>query len=284
MNWFEIINKSTKYIEDNITSEIILENIAKEVNVSYYHFSRIFALMTGYGLKEYITNRRITLASYEVSYTKERIIDIAFRYGYNSNESFSRAFKRIHGINPSEARENKVTVYTFFPALKYDVPDQNLISLRYEIIDDINDDFYGKETYIKEGEYEETQRVLNEFDQMLAKELLIKDICSYEPTIYKVRHHIIENPLFEYHYLVGFKKNQNQEIKIKNSISVEIRANKAVKFISRSITKEMIPKIKKIIYEEWLNNLFEIDGVCEIEYTQLNDIKKLDFFYIVSIK
>lgn len=283
MNWFETINKATKYIEDNITSEIILENIAKEVNVSYYHFSRIFALMTGYGLKEYITNRRITLASYEVSYTKERIIDIAFRYGYNSNESFSRAFKRIHGINPSEARENKVTVYAFFPMLKYDIPDQNLISLRYEIIEDIYYDFIGKKIYIKEQEYEETQSILEDFNNKTAKELSIENLYANQPTIYKLRYDLIENPLFEYNYLVGFIKGE-KKVESNDFIEVEIRAKKAVRFISRSITKDMIPKIKKIIYEEWLNNLFEIDGVCEIEFTKLNDIKKLDFFYIVSIK
>lgn len=283
MNWFEIINKSTKYIEDNITSEIILEKIAKEAHVSYYYFSKIFALMTGYGLKEYITNRRITLASYEVSYTKERIIDIALKYGYSSNESFSRAFKRIHGINPSEARKNDVTVYTHFPTLTYDVPDQNLISLRYEIIDDIYYDFVGREIYIKEGEYEETQRILATFDQDLAQELLITDIYTYEPTFFRVKLELIETPLFEYRYLVGFKKD-TKEINLSDQINVEIRAKKAIKFISRSITKNMIPKIKKIIYDEWVKNHFEIDGVCEIEYTKINDINKLDFFYIVSIK
>ncbi|MCK5731713.1 MAG: helix-turn-helix domain-containing protein, partial [Tenericutes bacterium] len=225
----------------------------------------------------------ITLASYEVSYTKERIIDIALRYGYNSNESFSRAFKRIHGINPSEARKNKVTVYTHFPVLTYDIPDQNLISLRYEIMDDINYDFVGRETYIKEGEYSETQKILAEFDQSLAQELLIPDIYTYEPTCFKVKYHLIENPLFEYHYLVGFIKN-SKEINADDLINIEINAKRAIKFISRSITIDMIPTIKKMIYDEWVKNHFEIDGICEIEYTKLNDIKKLDFFYIVSIK
>ena len=262
-----------------------MENIAKEVNVSYYYFAKIFALMTGYGLKEYIINRRITLASYEVSYTKERIIDIAFRYGYSSNESFSRAFRRIHGINPSEARKNKVTVYTHFPVLTYDIPDQNLISLRYEIIEDICYDCVGREIYIIEDEYnfEKNQNILNEFNQNLAQELSIKDIYTYNPTFFKVKYQIIDKPLFEYSYLVGFKKN-SKVINLDDLVNIEIRARKAIKFISRSITVDMIPKIKKIIYDEWIKNHFQIDGICEIEYTEINDIEKLDFFYIVSIK
>jgi AraC-like DNA-binding protein len=99
VNWFEMVNKATKYIEAHITEDIILEDIAKECNVSYYYFVKTFTMITGYTLKEYIRNRRITLASYEVSNTQHRILDIALKYGYSSNESFSRAFKKIHGIN-----------------------------------------------------------------------------------------------------------------------------------------------------------------------------------------
>ena len=282
MNWFEIVNTATKYIEDNITSEIALENVAKQCNVSYYYFSKIFTMLTGYGLKEYIRNRRITLASYEISYTKERIIDIAFKYGYSSNESFSRAFRKIHGINPSDARKNKVTVYTHFPVLTYDIPTQNLISLRYEIIENIDKIFNGISIKVVEKDYEETQRTLLLFEQDFAKKLHIQDPLTHKPTLYRVRHHLSDDSL-RYQYLVGFDKN-DKIVSLEDTIEIKIKAKKAVVFVSRSITGDMIPKIKKVIYDEWCKNQFQIDGVCEIEYTKINDVKKLDFFYLVSIK
>lgn len=282
MNWFEIVNTATKYIEDNITSEIALENVAKQCNVSYYYFSKIFTMLTGYGLKEYIRNRRITLASYEISYTKERIIDIAFKYGYSSNESFSRAFRKIHGINPSDARKNKVTVYTHFPVLTYDIPTQNLISLRYEIIENINQTFNGLSMKIVEKDYDETQTTLLKFEQDFANQMHIKNTLTNKPVLYRVRYQLSEDSL-KYQYLVGFDKT-DKEVTLDNAVEVNIQAKKAVVFVSRSITREMIPKIKKVIYDEWYKNQFQIDGVCEIEYTKINDVKKLDFFYVVSIK
>lgn len=129
MNWFEMINRATAYIETHISEDIVLEDIAKECNVSYYYFAKTFTMITGFTLKEYIRNRRITLASYEVSNTNHRILDIGIKYGYSSNEAFSRAFKKIHGINPSDARKNNVTIYTHFPVLQYEIPKQNILSL-----------------------------------------------------------------------------------------------------------------------------------------------------------
>jgi len=281
MNWFEIVNRATKYIEDNITGDFELHNIAKECNVSYYYFSKIFSMMTGYGLKEYIRNRRITLASYEISHTYARIIDIAFKYGYSSNESFSRAFKSIHGINPSEARKNKITVYSHFPVLTYQIPDRNLISLRYDLIENQDFVFVGKIKKIKEYDYENTQNEQTAFDNALISELHLSDLFLEKHTQYKVLYNLTDDTK-KYDYLTGFAKGDLPDMS--GLVEVSFHVNKAIRFISKSMKPDLLRMTKDIIYDEWQKNGYKIDGVCEIEYTIKDSKGDMDFYYIVSIK
>ena len=69
-----------------------------------FHFQRMFSMLVGYTLGDYIRMRRLSLAADEIQRTDGKIIDIALRYGYDSPESFSRAFTRFHGITPTKAR------------------------------------------------------------------------------------------------------------------------------------------------------------------------------------
>lgn len=282
MNWFGIINKATLYIEENITDNINLEDIAKHCNVSYFYFSKTFSMFTGYTLKEYIRNRRITLASYEVSYTKTRIIDIALKYGYSSNEAFSRAFKHIHGINPSIARKNKVTVFTHFPILNFDVPVNNVISLTYDIIENTEYNFIGRSTHIIEKDYKETESFQIGYTNSFAIENYISDIYRTEPPLYKVRYNLSKDCLI-YDYLVGFNTD-HKTLDGPGIINIQLSAKKAIRFTSRDIQIDQISKIKTIIYNEWNKNGYKVDGTYEIEYLKVKDNNKLDFIYIVSIK
>ncbi len=278
MTWLKTINKATTYIEENLLSDLKLEDIAKECNVSYHYFSKTFTLITGYTLKEYIRNRRITLASYEIINSNKRIIDIAFKYCYGSNESFSRAFKKIHGINPSEVRKNEVNLYTHFPVLYYEIPERNLISLRYEIIHNITYKFIGRSIYIEEKNYKETQDFQLSFVNDFCVENGVIDFYRDQPKVYRI-HHNIKLKEMTYDYFVGVEGEEYQN----ENYSLCINAKKAIKFISHNIKESQIPEIKKVIYDEWYKNKYEIDGICEIEYTVKNMDDTLDFFYIVSI-
>ena len=240
MNWFELMNQATSYIEKHITEDINLKEVASHCGVSYAYFSKTFSLITGYTLKEYIRNRRITLASYDVSNTNERIVDIALKYGYRSNEAFTRAFHKIHGINPKEARTNKVTIYTHFPVLHYDIPKPNIISLRYEIISNIDQTFIGKRVYIVEDNYEETQAFQKEFMDTFKSE------HPSTHTLYRVHHHLSYDNL-KYDYLVGYDQKDYDHPSLE---TLHIKADKAVRFISTHTKKELIPNIKTIINTE----------------------------------
>ena len=238
-DFFEMVNKATTYIEDHIAEDIILEEIAKECHVSYYYFIKTFAMITGYTLKEYIRNRRITLASYEVSNTQHRILDIALKYGYNSNEAFSRAFKKIHGINPSEARKRNVTTYTHFPMLTYDMPQQNIISFSYEIIRNINYTFVGKQVYMVEeyGEYEAARKHQLEFiDDFESK-------YSSESMLYQVKYDLSFD-FTEFHYFIGYEQSKYTPPNDNDLETLNINASKAVSFFSKDLDKNLIFKLK----------------------------------------
>lgn len=104
MAWVESIQKSINYIEDHLLEDITIEKIAKQANASVFHFQRAFTMLTDVSIGEYVRRRRLTLAVKELSKTNCKIIDVAYKYGYDTPEAFSKAFRRQHGVAPSEAR------------------------------------------------------------------------------------------------------------------------------------------------------------------------------------
>jgi len=104
MDWIQSLNKAIDYMEDNLLTELNYEDIAGHVFISNYHFQKAFSLLTGMTIGEYIRNRRLSLAGQELTVSDNKIIDIAFKYGYDTPESFTKAFRRFHGITPSQAK------------------------------------------------------------------------------------------------------------------------------------------------------------------------------------
>lgn len=115
MNWIKGLQRAINYIETNILENLDYEDISKYAYSSSFYFQRTFSLLTGITVGEYIRNRRLTLAGIELSMSKSKIIDIASKYGYDTPESFSRAFTRFHGITPSVARESGANLKSFSP-------------------------------------------------------------------------------------------------------------------------------------------------------------------------
>ena len=113
MDWIQGIQRAIDYIEANITEEIDLETVAKQAFSSSFHFQRVFSILCGLSIGDYIRMRRLSLAGEELSKGSAKIIDIALKYGYDTPESFSRAFTRFHGVAPSEAkRSGNVKIFT----------------------------------------------------------------------------------------------------------------------------------------------------------------------------
>ena len=105
MDWITGISKAIDYIEEHITEPTDYARAAKEACSTPFNFQRVFALLCGYTLGDYVRMRRLTLAGEELLSTDAKVIDVALKYGYDSPESFSRAFTRFRGVSPSAVRK-----------------------------------------------------------------------------------------------------------------------------------------------------------------------------------
>ncbi len=104
MEWIAGIQKAIDYMEAHLMEEIDYEMVAKQAYSSVFHFQRVFGILCGFTLGDYIRMRRLSLAAVDLIHTDEKVIDIALKYGYDTPESFTRAFVRFHGSTPTKAR------------------------------------------------------------------------------------------------------------------------------------------------------------------------------------
>lgn len=106
MGWVESLQRAIDYMEEHLLDDLSMEAIANQAHVSEFYFQRTFTILTDISVGEYLRRRRLTLAAQELSNTGCRIIDIALKYGYDTPEAFSKAFRKQHGLTPSQARNN----------------------------------------------------------------------------------------------------------------------------------------------------------------------------------
>jgi len=113
MDWVERLNKVAESIKDNLTDDIQMESLARVVYSSVYEFSRIFSFAAGMSVSEYIRRRRLTQAVFDIQSGGESILDISLKYCYESQATFTRAFKELHGQTPAMARKSGITLKTY---------------------------------------------------------------------------------------------------------------------------------------------------------------------------
>ena len=104
MDYVKNFQKAIDYIEDNIKEGIDYREVAKRVYLSEFHFQKLFLVLTGYTLGDYIRRRKLSLAADELRGGNRKVIDVALDFGYDSPESFARAFTKFHGVTPSKAK------------------------------------------------------------------------------------------------------------------------------------------------------------------------------------
>jgi len=130
------MNKTMEYIEEHLTEDIDYREISKIACCSEYHFKRMFSFLSGIGLSEYIRRRRLTLAALDLKDKSMRIIDVAVKYGYDSADSFSRAFHSIHGIHPSEVRNSNIQLKAY-PRMTFRLSIQGGCEMNYRIVEKV---------------------------------------------------------------------------------------------------------------------------------------------------
>ena len=115
MDWVESIHRAIRYMEDHLREELTIRDIAQQVALSPFYFQKGFAMLCGMTVGDYIRQRRLSVAGLEILTTDRKIIDIALEAGYDSPDSFTRAFARFHGVTPTALRKSGGAVRSFAP-------------------------------------------------------------------------------------------------------------------------------------------------------------------------
>ena len=132
MDWLSGMNGAMDYIEANLAGEISYDKAAQIACCSTYHFQRMFSFITGIPLSEYIRRRRLTAAAFEIQKSEIKIIDAAHKYGYESPEAFSRAFRKLHGVAPAAARSEGVALKAY-PKMTFSIIIKGNTEMDYRI-------------------------------------------------------------------------------------------------------------------------------------------------------
>lgn len=134
MDWIESITEAISYIEENIIEDLSVEAIAMQTNISPFYFQKGFSMLCGFTVSDYIRQRRLALAGSELVSGEDKIIEIAIKYGYDSPDSFAKAFSRFHGITPSAARK-KGAMLKSFALLKISFTLKGGFTMDYKIVE-----------------------------------------------------------------------------------------------------------------------------------------------------
>lgn len=142
MNILNELNEACNYIENNIENEIDIKEIARITNQSTDSINRFFVSMLGITIKEYIRKRRLSLAVYDLQNSDEKITDIAFKYGFNSYDSFCKAFLNQHNVTPTQAKNPSCEV-NIFPPATFEINVKGAQKIKFKICDLEEFEVYG---------------------------------------------------------------------------------------------------------------------------------------------
>ena len=122
MDWINDTQKAINYIEAHLLENVNIEDISRHVLSSGNYFNKVFGIVTGFSVNEYMRNRKLSLSGKDLISSECKVIDLALKYGYETPESFTKAFSRFHGITPSEAIYTPQKLKIFNPlTIKIDI-------------------------------------------------------------------------------------------------------------------------------------------------------------------
>lgn len=264
MGWMEDIGNAISYIESNITEELTIKDIARQALVSPFYFQKGFSMLCGFTVGEYIRQRRLTLAGSEIISTDKKIIEIALKYGYDSPDSFTKAFTRFHGVTPTAVRKDGAMIKSF-ASLKIKFSLEGGYIMDYKIIEKESFEVVGLSRIFK---YDEAKLKIPQFWGEYCQTGKDKVVCG----MYGVC--IDENMgSDEFEYLIADDFNQAKEIP-EGFVTKTIPKQTWAVFACKGAMPKSLQDVNQKIFSEWLPNCkdYEIAAGYNIEmYTDIRE-------------
>lgn len=289
MEWLSCIKASIDYIENHIKENISIEDVANNSYVSSYYLQVGFNIMTGYSIGEYIRNRKLYLAALDLKDNK-RIIDVALEYGYETPESFTKAFKRFHGFNPSQIRKYEIKR---FDPLTIDIQIKGGIvsDMNYKVTDMFPIKLIG---FVKEFDMETSYKEIPLFWDEICEKYCFPHIYRGLPAENDYEQAIIDNCIGEFGVCIDCKGAKFKYLiagkyaggKVpKGMMLYEFPQGKWAIFDCVGPCPEKLQELNTKIFKEWLplNKEFELRGDGNIEWYDCVNGEKSDPDYHTQI-
>lgn len=273
MNQIIKLQKAIDYIENNIEEDINFETISKEIGLSPYFFHRMFSYVVGITPTEYIRNRRLSLAADELNRNNVNVLDIAIRYRFASNESFTRAFTKFHNVTPKLAKRNGTNLKNFSPIhLKLDVEGGEIMD--YKIIEKEGFDISA---LVRDFNLEEREKIASFWNEV-KENGKIKDINeNYTKNVVGVC--LGEYGSLEFKYGIG-RILEKDDAGITEGEIIKINKSKWVVFSLKGQRTEDINKLWERIYKEFFPTS-EYKQSMDIDF-ELYDDKNTEIWIPIS--
>lgn len=181
MEWIAAMQQAIDYMEAHLLEEINYEDVSRQIHTSSYEFHRTFSFLTGMTPNTYIRNRRLSMAARDIVETDGKIAEIAMKYGYETPESFTKAFTRFHGIAPKFARDFSAKLALFNP-LVIKITVEGGKSMDYRIVQTQQQKFLAVVgSFRNEIINDENNHDIPDFWDACGKQNLIAPLCNLRP-------------------------------------------------------------------------------------------------------
>jgi AraC family transcriptional regulator len=258
MNNIERFDELIKYIEMHLTEEIDYNELAKILAVSEQSMQRIFIFITNMSLSEYIRKRRLSKAYEELKNSDIKVIDLAIKYQYESEISFSRSFKNMFDMTPSECRKNNKDFVQFSV---YKLNQVNLPAKYSYKIEEVNEfELYAYKTPYAKTRDDFLFRIRELYQNLKDKNLFETIVNS---GMYGVTFRQEDDTET---YYVGTKK------KLENTEKIKIKAGRYVVFNCEGAKQsDIAPLIHNIHTQFILSTNLKLDLNYSFEYYEKNE-------------
>ena len=269
MELIESLNFALQYIERHLLDETDSEKAAKHVGLSRFYLERTFAALTGMSVSEYIRARRLTLAAQALLADDQKVIDLALKYGYDTPESFTKAFSRFHGVTPTSARRMSTLLRCQNP-LAISIKMEGIAIMNYKM--EQMDAFcvVGMEkSFHMDTSMQEIPKFWVEFDA--------KGLAKQVTPMFGICFDADANGNFA--YLIGEVLQPGKTVP-EGMVTRELPAHLWARFARKGPMPGALQDVTRQIYSEWLptNGVYEAAQNVEIEMYTEGDITAADYY------